>query len=342
MLAEFSLGSQDYYDISVIDGYNVPMDFSCSTGVPLRCRDAGCYDAYQQPNDVRTKSCGGASRSFLRRRSESTEGLFLFDERKDRRSDVENSEDEWRRLSIGGSLKKKVLNASSKLTHSLKKRGKRKVEHQASSFTIEDVRDEEEEHAVFTFQQELLSRNLLCDKQNDYHMLLSPASILGRTGCSFDAASSGLCRTADCGSGLRCASTVPEAPVTRAQVARSEGFYHYGITTYKGFNLPLDLACSSGPGVKARSCWGWPCARSGWPTSTLACTRTGRGPAGASGSGRRSSPPAVALVYLLQDTWNHIVRQEEAATGDERRSETATSEEPSYPANDHKEVAVMP
>ncbi|KAE8778969.1 hypothetical protein D1007_48026 [Hordeum vulgare] len=95
-------------------------------------------------------------------------------------------------------------------------------------------------------------------------------------------------------------------------------------------------------GVKARSCWGWPCARSGWPTSTLACTRTGRGHAGASGSGRRSSPPGVALVYLLQDRWNHIVRQEEAAAGDERRSETATSEEPSYPANDHKEVAVMP
>lgn len=85
---------------------------------------------------------------------------------------MENSEDERRRLSIGGSLKKKALNASSKLTHSLKKRGKRKVEHRASSFTIEDVRDEEEERAVFTFQQELLSRNLLCDKQNDYHMLL--------------------------------------------------------------------------------------------------------------------------------------------------------------------------
>ncbi|KAE8775816.1 Sec14 cytosolic factor [Hordeum vulgare] len=60
-------------------------------------------------------------------------------------SDVENSEDERRRLSIGGSLKKKALNASSNLTHSLKKRGKRKVEHRASSFTIEDVRDEEEE-----------------------------------------------------------------------------------------------------------------------------------------------------------------------------------------------------
>lgn len=108
----------------------------------------------------------------VRRRSESMEGLFPFQELKDQRSDVENSEDERRRLSIGGSLKKKALNASSKLTHSLKKRGKRKVEHRASSFTIEDVRDEEEERSVFTFQEDLLSRNLLSDKLNDYHILL--------------------------------------------------------------------------------------------------------------------------------------------------------------------------
>nr|TKW09824.1 hypothetical protein SEVIR_6G126600v2 [Setaria viridis] len=107
----------------------------------------------------------------VRRRSTSMEGLFTLDDRKERRSDVENSEDERRRLSIG-SLKKKALNASNKLTHSLKKRGKRKVEHRASSFTIEDVRDEQEERAVFTFQQELLNRNLLPDKHNDYHLLL--------------------------------------------------------------------------------------------------------------------------------------------------------------------------
>jgi hypothetical protein len=100
------------------------------------------------------------------------EGLFSLEEWKDRRSDIENSEDERMRLSIGGSLKKKALNASSKLTHSLKKRGKRKVGHRASSVTIEDVRDEEEERSVFTFQQELLSRNLLSDKLNDYHTLL--------------------------------------------------------------------------------------------------------------------------------------------------------------------------
>ncbi|CAM0913705.1 unnamed protein product [Alopecurus aequalis] len=108
----------------------------------------------------------------VRRRSDSVEGMLSLEEWKDRKSGAENSEDERRRLSIGGSLRKKALNASSKLTHSLKKRGKRKVEHRASSFSIEDVRDEEEERAVFTFQQELLSRNLLSDKLNDYHMFL--------------------------------------------------------------------------------------------------------------------------------------------------------------------------
>ncbi|PWZ28302.1 Phosphatidylinositol/phosphatidylcholine transfer protein SFH6 [Zea mays] len=107
----------------------------------------------------------------VRRRSTSMEGLLTLDDWKERRSDVDNSEDERRRLSIG-SLKKKALNASNKLTHSLKKRGKRKVEHRASSFTIEDVRDEQEERAVFTFQQKLLDMNLLPDKHNDYHSLL--------------------------------------------------------------------------------------------------------------------------------------------------------------------------
>ena len=38
--------------------------------------------------------------------------------------------------------------------------------------SIEDVRDEEEEKEVFMFQQEMLSRNLLLDRHNDYHMLL--------------------------------------------------------------------------------------------------------------------------------------------------------------------------
>jgi hypothetical protein len=61
-LAEFSIGgANDFYDISVIDGYNLPMDFSCSSGVALRCRDPSCPDAYHHPNDVATHGCNGNS-----------------------------------------------------------------------------------------------------------------------------------------------------------------------------------------------------------------------------------------------------------------------------------------
>jgi hypothetical protein len=63
-LAEFTLGGDtDFYDISVIDGFNLAMGFSCSTGVALQCQDSGCPDAYQQPNDDKTKACSG-NRSF--------------------------------------------------------------------------------------------------------------------------------------------------------------------------------------------------------------------------------------------------------------------------------------
>lgn len=108
--------------------------------------------------------------------SEGFEGSFSQDERRDRRSDVENSEDERKRTKIG-SLKKKALNASTKFTHSLKKRGKRKVDSRTSSVSIEDVRDEEEERSVYAFRQELIAKDLLPEKHDDYHTLLRFDSI---------------------------------------------------------------------------------------------------------------------------------------------------------------------
>ena len=61
-LAEFTIGgAQDSYDISVIDDFNLPMDFSCSTGVPLRCRDSSCPDAYHQPPERKTHTCSSNS-----------------------------------------------------------------------------------------------------------------------------------------------------------------------------------------------------------------------------------------------------------------------------------------
>ncbi|XP_027353742.1 phosphatidylinositol/phosphatidylcholine transfer protein SFH8-like [Abrus precatorius] len=99
------------------------------------------------------------------------EGFSGSDEKKERRSDFENSEDE-RRTRIG-SLKKKALNASSKFKHSLKKKSsRRKSDGRVSSVSIEDVRDVEELQAVDAFRQSLIMDELLPEKHDDYHMML--------------------------------------------------------------------------------------------------------------------------------------------------------------------------
>lgn len=114
--------------------------------------------------------------------AECCEGSFRYDERKERRSDVENSEDERRRTKIG-SLRKKALHASTKFTHSLKKRGKRKVDYRGASFSIEDVRDAEEERAVHSFRQELIAKAILPKKHDDYHTLLRLVILFLNTDC---------------------------------------------------------------------------------------------------------------------------------------------------------------
>lgn len=99
------------------------------------------------------------------------EGFSGSDEKKERKSDFENSEDE-RRTRIG-SLKKKAINASTKFKHSLKKKSsRRKSDGRVSSVSIEDVRDVEEQQAVDSFRQSLLLDELLPQKHDDYHMML--------------------------------------------------------------------------------------------------------------------------------------------------------------------------
>lgn len=102
---------------------------------------------------------------------EGLEGLPFHDEIRERKSDFDNSEDERRRSKIGN-LKKKAISASNKFTHSLKKRGKRKIDYRVPPVSIEDVRDAKEECAVFELRQKLLQRDLLPPRHDDYHTLL--------------------------------------------------------------------------------------------------------------------------------------------------------------------------
>ena len=46
----------------MIDGYNLPMAFSCSTGAGLVCTSLTCPEAYRFPDDdSKTPGCSGNS-----------------------------------------------------------------------------------------------------------------------------------------------------------------------------------------------------------------------------------------------------------------------------------------
>ena len=113
--------------------------------------------------------------SVVEGNADGIEILIGNDERRDR-ADAEISEDEPRHTKMRA-LRKKALHASTRLTHSLKKRGKRKVDCRVPRIAIEDVRDAEEEQAVSSFREILFARSLLPVKHDDYHMMLRLISV---------------------------------------------------------------------------------------------------------------------------------------------------------------------
>ncbi|GAB2291796.1 hypothetical protein Dimus_026049 [Dionaea muscipula] len=97
------------------------------------------------------------------------EGSSSFEEKRERKSDFETSEDEKRRRMMN--LKKKAIDASTKLRRSFTKRGKKKDEGRVC-VSIEDVRDAKELQAVESFRQALLLDGLLPSRHDEYHKLL--------------------------------------------------------------------------------------------------------------------------------------------------------------------------
>ncbi|KZV25701.1 hypothetical protein F511_04762 [Dorcoceras hygrometricum] len=70
------------------------------------------------------------------------------------------------------SLRRKAISASTRITHTLKKHSKRLVHCRFESISTEEFLDEEEEKAVDAFRNDLIEKDLLPVRHDDYHTLL--------------------------------------------------------------------------------------------------------------------------------------------------------------------------
>ncbi|XP_010069651.1 phosphatidylinositol/phosphatidylcholine transfer protein SFH9 isoform X3 [Eucalyptus grandis] len=98
--------------------------------------------------------------------------MAVLDDDRARRSDYEISDDDRRRTRSRSHRKKAMSLASAKITHSLKKRGRRVADCRYASISVNDVRDAKEERAVEAFRQILITRDLLPLHLDDYHTIL--------------------------------------------------------------------------------------------------------------------------------------------------------------------------
>ncbi|KAL0909942.1 hypothetical protein M5K25_020854 [Dendrobium thyrsiflorum] len=99
------------------------------------------------------------------------DGFSSYDERRERKSDLEYSGDE--RKARRGSLRKRAIDASTIFKHSLKKKkNRRKSDNKVISLSIEDIRDIKELQAVDSFRQSLILDELLPARHDDYHKML--------------------------------------------------------------------------------------------------------------------------------------------------------------------------
>ncbi|KAI3915601.1 hypothetical protein MKX01_015426 [Papaver californicum] len=97
------------------------------------------------------------------------EGLLVQEEEISRKSDPDIIfEDERIRRARIGSLKKKAMHASTKLSHSIKRRRGRVSD---CRFPIEDYRDAEEVESVEAFRKVLVAKDLLPSQHDHYHTM---------------------------------------------------------------------------------------------------------------------------------------------------------------------------
>ncbi|KAM7496217.1 hypothetical protein LguiA_020631 [Lonicera macranthoides] len=87
-----------------------------------------------------------------------------------KRSDLETSEVE-KRTRIR-SLKKKAMDTSNRITHTIRKRNKLVANCRFASISINDFLDEKEEEAVNAFRWVLIEKDLLVARHDDYHTML--------------------------------------------------------------------------------------------------------------------------------------------------------------------------